>query len=517
MPSPWRVCKPRWKRRPRRERKQKRGKRAGIRVRLYLCPYRPALPSLFMANVRSLTNKLDEIHVRLANKSPLKTCSLMIFTETWLNDSILDSVVQLTDRSLFRSDRTMESGKTRGGGLCVYVNNNWCTDASLVATFCSVNVEYMVVKCRPFYLPREFSVALVMAVYIPPSAHVESALDILHAAIVKLETKYVEGVLLVAGDFNQARLKVVLPKFYQYVKVPTRGGNVLDHVYCNIKDAYATFRYPNIGHSDHMSLFLVPAYKTVVQRFRPTSTSITVWPEGAMQKLQDALEFTDWGLFIEESLGDDNNVNVDSLTSMVLGYVCCCIQSVTIKKCVRTYANDKPWINGTVRTLLSERDKAFRSGDQNVFRAARQKLKKGIIEAKRAFSVKLESKFKNDKDAKSLWKGIQDISDYKVNKNPSHKEADSSLGETLNIFYSRFDSMAVSPVDWDGNLENAEPLVLDELSVRRCFASSKSGAVRWVPSCILDQPERGSLPGTPALLYLPDLPDTEPSTRVELS
>ncbi|XP_063788978.1 NACHT, LRR and PYD domains-containing protein 12-like [Pseudophryne corroboree] len=32
---------------------------------------------------------------------------------------------------------------------------------------------------------------------------------------------------------------------------------------------------------------------------------------------------------------------------------------------------------------------------------------------------------------------------------------------------------------------------------------TQHGAVRWVPSCILDQPERGSLPGTPALLYLP--------------
>ncbi|XP_063801586.1 trafficking protein particle complex subunit 2-like protein isoform X1 [Pseudophryne corroboree] len=48
-----------------------------------------------------------------------------------------------------------------------------------------------------------------------------------------------------------------------------------------------------------------------------------------------------------------------------------------------------------------------------------------------------------------------------------------------NPFYNPGDPiqsrMAVSPVDWDGNLENAEPLVLDELSVRRCFASSKSG------------------------------------------
>ncbi len=33
----------------------------------------------------------------------------------------------------------------------------------------------MVVKCRPFYLPREFTAIVIVAVYIPPCANAKDA------------------------------------------------------------------------------------------------------------------------------------------------------------------------------------------------------------------------------------------------------------------------------------------------------------------------------------------------------
>ena len=44
-------------------RKQKRGKRAGIKVRLKANPTRPAVPTILLSNVRSLENKLDELRL----------------------------------------------------------------------------------------------------------------------------------------------------------------------------------------------------------------------------------------------------------------------------------------------------------------------------------------------------------------------------------------------------------------------------------------------------------------------
>ena len=41
----------------------------------------------------------------------------MIYIETWLNNRILDIAIELEGRTMFRADRTEDSGMTRGDGL----------------------------------------------------------------------------------------------------------------------------------------------------------------------------------------------------------------------------------------------------------------------------------------------------------------------------------------------------------------------------------------------------------------
>ncbi|KAI3370626.1 hypothetical protein L3Q82_007197 [Scortum barcoo] len=96
----------------------------------------------------------------------------------------------------------------------------------------------MTVKCRPHYLPREFTAVFVTAVYIPPG--VNEALKELHNNISSLQHKHPEAFYMVAGDFNHVNLTDTLPKFYQHVTIPTRGNNTLDRVYTNkqARDAY---------------------------------------------------------------------------------------------------------------------------------------------------------------------------------------------------------------------------------------------------------------------------------------
>ena len=78
-------------------------------------------------------------------------------------------------------------------------------------------------KCRPFYLPREFTSTIVTAAYIPPDANAAFAMKELHNAISKQQTLTPEAAFIVAGDFNHSNLKSVLPKFRQHVSCPTRG------------------------------------------------------------------------------------------------------------------------------------------------------------------------------------------------------------------------------------------------------------------------------------------------------
>lgn len=79
-----------------------------------------------------------------------------------------------------------------------------------------------------------FTTIIIIAVYIPPQANAKLALERLHDSINKQLMVYLDSVMIVAGDFNNTDLKLVMPKFYTNVNFPTRENNVLDQVYKNI-------------------------------------------------------------------------------------------------------------------------------------------------------------------------------------------------------------------------------------------------------------------------------------------
>ena len=96
---------------------------------------------------------MDEIKLRDVNNR-INSC-IMVITETWLHENIPDLAVELAGRTIFCADRTSDSGKRRGGGVCVYINNSWCTDTAVIERHCCPDLEFIMLKCRPFYLPRE--------------------------------------------------------------------------------------------------------------------------------------------------------------------------------------------------------------------------------------------------------------------------------------------------------------------------------------------------------------------------
>ncbi|KAK0137023.1 hypothetical protein N1851_026795 [Merluccius polli] len=262
-PTATMTAAPTKRRRKRCARKQKRGKRGGIRARLAASPSRPAIPSIILANVRSLDNKMDHIRLLRSANRTVSNCCVLVFTETWLNDNIPDSAVQLEQLTCYRADRAHGNGcKQRGGGVCVYIRDAWCQDAMVVCRHCSPLAKFMIIKCRPFYLPREFTAVLLIAAYIPPtssSSDRNAALNELYQAISEQQTAHPDGFAIVAGDFNHANLKTVLPKLYQHVNFPTREKNTLDLVYTSLKGAYKASPLPHIGLSDHLTVMLMPA------------------------------------------------------------------------------------------------------------------------------------------------------------------------------------------------------------------------------------------------------------------
>lgn len=122
-----------------RTKQKSRGQRGGTRRRLWRRFSRPPLP--FFSYLRSLHNKVDVIRSHTRYCYEFQEASLLYFTESWLQYSVPDSLFEVPGFTLVRADRDTISGKSKGGGICVHINDKWCWAYSVKCKVCDPNVE----------------------------------------------------------------------------------------------------------------------------------------------------------------------------------------------------------------------------------------------------------------------------------------------------------------------------------------------------------------------------------------
>lgn len=97
-------------------------KKGGIRARLKGGEIKQqTLPSVILANIRSLRNKIDELQANVFHMFESRSASILAFTEMWLNgNDSSDSLHIVGFGSPVRLDRdTQLTGKHHGGGVCL--------------------------------------------------------------------------------------------------------------------------------------------------------------------------------------------------------------------------------------------------------------------------------------------------------------------------------------------------------------------------------------------------------------
>lgn len=219
----------------------------------------------------------------------------MAFTESWFTEQDSDTALSIDGFGVpFRQDHDAEmTGKSRGGGVCIYVNKRYCSSVTVRESLCSSDVELLSVSLRPFYLPHEFPQIVITTVYIAPKANPSTATSTIFDVVQKLQSMSPEAPHFILGDFNHVSLKKSLKNFYQYVTCTTRKDKTLDLCYGTVKGAYKTLRLPPLGSADHNCVLLLPAYKTALKSGKIQTKEVKIWSEESTSCLQGCFDCTD--------------------------------------------------------------------------------------------------------------------------------------------------------------------------------------------------------------------------------
>jgi hypothetical protein len=123
--------------------------------------------------------------------------------------------------------------------------------------------------------------------------------------------------------------------------------------------------------------------------------------------LQDCFGHVDWDMF---RIASDNNIDV--YANSVSESISKCIGDVVPTATIKNFLNQKPWIDGSIRTKLAQRSTAFNhsKATRNMieYKQCSYSLRKAIKQAKRQYRGKVESQF-NGSGTRGMWKGLQSI------------------------------------------------------------------------------------------------------------
>ncbi len=199
--------------------------------------------------------------------------------------------------------------------------------------------------------------------------------------------KHPDAAFIIAGDFNKANLKKVNANFHQHISCPTRGLNTLDHCYTPLKNAYKAHSLPAFGKLDHAAIFLTPEYKQRIVQGPPVEREVTRWSSHSEAMLQASLDYVDWDIFRAGSS------DVSEFTDVALSFVNTLTEQATETVTIRTFSNQKPWVDRTIRDAVNHRTAAYNagilSGNMSEDKASCYTLRRAVRAAKRRYRERI--------------------------------------------------------------------------------------------------------------------------------
>ena len=369
-------------------------------------------------NSRSLNKNFIELKHVLDNTE----FDAFAVSETWLTKNTPKSRYILNNFNIFRSDRLNK----RGGGLCIYVRNNYTCKKILMPKstdlaemlWVEVSTKKAKIAVGVFYKPPKI-----------PHACFEKVFD----NLLYIYTKYQNTILL--GDFNVNMLVPDSPEvnslnnfiiepfdLKQLIKTPTR----ITQSSRTLIDLILVSREENVlfsgccdapGISDHHFTYM--AYNIKKEKFKPQIIRSRVFKNFDFEGFQKYAENLNWECIVSVS---DVNTKVTILENLIK-------QALDIFAPFRTFTIRKPggtpWITDEIKERMEQRDQAkdsFNTTGDTKFLDAFKILKNGVTSMMRKSQIKMfndeiNSKVKTPKDFYKAAKKLEVISDKKMSGN----------------------------------------------------------------------------------------------------
>ena len=411
------------------EKKKKRGSRGGVRNRLRRRGHRLPMPSVTLTNAKSIYNKMTQLETLVKSDGDFRRSNLICVTESWLSEN---KTVELDGFSTVRLDRDLEiTNKKCGGGLIMFVNNNWATNVTVREKIVTPDCEILSVSFRPHYLPREFTQVSVILAYVPGPDD-DAAADRIAECYDRALRRSADQPVILLGDFNTCNVGKHLPHLHQYVTKKTHEkGNILDKCFVNIPDAYTDRYAPALGRSDHCVIHLLPKYRQLVKREKPVTRVVQQWDDESKETLRGCFEATDWDVFFDET-------DIDTISDSITSYMSFCEDTVIPKKEIKIYSNTKPWVNKEMSQILREKKVAYHANDGPKQKELEKRFRSESFKSKKEYKNKVEEKL-FDGNAKSAWNGLNVMMGKDVKKGGVKCDDPIKFSNDLNSFYARFD------------------------------------------------------------------------------
>ncbi len=133
--------------------------------------------------------------------------------------------------------------------------------------------------------------------------------------------------------------------------------------------------------------------------------------------------------------------DVSEFTDVALSFGNTLTEQATETVTIRTFSNQKPWVDRSIRDAVNHRTAVYNagllSGNMSEYKASCYALRRVIRAAKRRYREKIESHFQLN-DSRRMWQGLKTICSS-GNNSSAEVRADPLLAEELNTFYGRFE------------------------------------------------------------------------------